>query len=189
MQFIRETIFEASIGMSYQDDASPAQTAKTPAALHHIRDLYKRSTAIVLDYLVQNGRSDGNTSDAVLLSSELPVKDILTFASHISTLKIQVPDYIHSAFCTAILNRRKVTAWFHATEQSKGTTTEETEKHEYFNCTLERAFVALFPSSPRSIRTVEEHLSSDDVEKDGKTWSTSCVLFTKLYMHKIADIW
>lgn len=78
---------------------------------------------------------------------KLFVNDILSCAEQISKRKKTAPQYVQSAFKSALVNRRRMTAWFREIELASDTVSLETSKHEHFNRTLGLAFKKLFPDS------------------------------------------
>lgn len=78
----------------------------------------------------------------------MTVKDILAHADRISKRKVTAPQYVHSAFQTTLVNRRRMTAWFRATELDDEDDTVETARHEHFTSTLDAAYNTLFPDGP-----------------------------------------
>src|SRR6266480_550759 len=131
---------------------SPRPSAAIPTYLFDVRTHYKRSTAVVVDWLATNS-SKGK--------EKMSVKDILSCSEQISKRKKTAPQYVRSAFKTALVNRRRMTAWYQETELASDTVSSETSRHEYFNKTLDLAFKRLFPDSGTIETEVDREAASE----------------------------
>ena len=91
------------------EDSTTGLAATIPAYLLSVRSLYKKSTATVVEWLTANGALK-KPSKACAGSIQMSVKDILASAERVSKRKVTAPQYVNSAFKTALINRRKMTA-------------------------------------------------------------------------------
>lgn len=88
-------------------------TLSTPAHLFNARRLYQESTDTALDWLVRNGALKNSKSRKTNEENEKSLigKEKLSNAARISKRRLTAPQYIRSAFQTALVNRRRITAW------------------------------------------------------------------------------
>jgi hypothetical protein len=143
------------------EDSTTGPAATIPAYLLSVRSLYKKSTATVVEWLTAN-RELKKPSKACAGGTQMSVKDILASAERVSKRKVTAPQYVNSAFKTALINRRKMTAWLRESELSQGLDSTNTLKHEHFNETLALAFKTLFPEG-----TVAEIAEAEGQEMSG----------------------
>lgn len=81
----------------------------------------------------------------------MTVDDMFSYAERISKREIIAPQYVHSAW-TALINRCRMTAWYRKNELASGEDTTDTQQHEHFTETQDRAFGVLFPETANHVQ-------------------------------------
>ncbi|KAK3622516.1 hypothetical protein LTR56_022145 [Elasticomyces elasticus] len=117
------------------EQASP----DAPSHLLNARRLYKQSTSLLVEWLDDHGAEKAGRGGAKTgTKREMTVKDILACAGRISKRKLTAPQYVENAFQTALINRRRMTAWYRANELGDENDTSQTARHEHFTQTLRK---------------------------------------------------
>ena len=66
-----------------QDAELTADVLEIPTHLHHARQLYKRATTILLDYLVTKGRENDDRTLSSHTLTDVTVKELLACAEYL----------------------------------------------------------------------------------------------------------
>ncbi|KAK3628344.1 hypothetical protein LTR56_017543 [Elasticomyces elasticus] len=97
----------------------------------------------------------------------MTVKDILACAGRISKRKLTAPQYVENAFQTALINRRRMTAWYRANKLGDENDTSQTARHEHFTQTLSSAYTTLFPEGKVSKSASVDGLEAEQTISNG----------------------
>ena len=114
--------------MLMKSDCAPG--AKLPCSFFTDYQHYKKSTAVLVRWLIENG--DASHTKTRTLAS---VKQLMDLAQAVKNNNLTVPSHVFHALRISIEKRGSITDFFKSTQHEDHTIDEITRSHEHFTST------------------------------------------------------